>query len=82
MKIPSELTSAELTECFDLSSALLELSDCLPVRLATVLDTFRADLTAEREDRQRIDTESRQRARAAGNGHGDVRPLSPGTPAA
>lgn len=82
MRMPSELTSAELTKCFDLADALLELGECLPVRLVTVLDTFRADLAAEREDRAAIDRAGRQRALAAGRGHGDVRPLSPGTPAA
>jgi hypothetical protein len=70
MRTPGELTSAELSKCYELSDAFLELKDCLPDRLAAILDTFRADLLLEREDRARIEEEARQRASVAGDGTG------------
>jgi hypothetical protein len=72
MRTRSELTSAELSKCYELSDALLGLKECLPERLAAILDTFRADLLMEGEDRARIETEGRQRAHAARVDHGDV----------
>ena len=68
MRSRTQLTSTELSKCYELSNALLELKECLPERLAVILDTFRADLLMEREERAQIETEARHRARVARGG--------------
>jgi hypothetical protein len=78
MRMPSELTSAELSKCYALSDSLLGLRECLPERLTVILDTFRADLLLEREDRARIETEARDRARVAKDSAGDAQAISGG----
>jgi hypothetical protein len=65
MRALSEFTTAELNKCRELTSGLLALSECLPDRLATYLDTFGSDLQMEQEDRAASEAASRQRVQAS-----------------
>ncbi len=61
---PGEYTSAELRDCLGHVEALLErrLAECAPVRLRAMLDSWAADMRAEREER------AQARARDGGKG--------------
>ena len=48
---PRQLTQADLDLLIEHASALTQMRDLLPIELFIKLDTFRADLLAEREDR-------------------------------
>jgi hypothetical protein len=65
MRALSEFTTAELTKCEELSAGLLALPECLPDRLAVILDTFNSDMVMEREDRAKDEEAARARAQAA-----------------
>jgi hypothetical protein len=65
MRALSEFTTAELNKCRELTSGLLALSECLPDRLATYLDTFGSNLQMEQEDRAESEAASRQRVQAS-----------------
>lgn len=66
-RLPREYTSTELRDCLAHVEALLEprLLPCVPPRLRIMLDTWAADMRAEREDRARLEAESREQAKAA-----------------
>ena len=61
---PREYTSSELSACLAHVEALLEgrLLECSPLRLRAMLDSWAADMRAEREDRERLAAEARRRA--------------------
>jgi hypothetical protein len=48
---PRQFTQSEIDQLIEHTSALTELRRLLPVELFIKLDTFRADLLAEQEDR-------------------------------
>jgi hypothetical protein len=51
MPNPRQFTPRELDQLLEHASALTEMRTLLPVELYIKLDTFRADLLAEQEDR-------------------------------
>jgi hypothetical protein len=58
------LTSAELGKAHEAADYLCRLPVRLDSELAIKLDTFRADVTVEMEDRGQIDLQARQAAKA------------------